>query len=168
MTDHHARVEELLAEYRRSKEHLAAVQRDLGAISASASSADGSITATVGPRGTLTQLAITDDAYRRFPPAELAKEIVRVTASATVQALSEAGELLAPALPSGTDPQALLLGTADLGPDELTPEQPVVPAPKPASAPDRRGPARRGRADLDDDEDFEDTNWVFDGGKASR
>lgn len=174
MTDHHARVDELLAEYRRSKEHLASVHRQLGAISASASNADGSVTATVGPRGTLTGLTITDEAYRRFRPAELAKEIVQTTAAATVRALNEAGELLSPALPAGTDPQALLLGTADLGPEEIAPEQPEIPAPKPALG--GRNAARSGApgtpsrkaADTDDDEDFEEVNWVFDGGRASR
>lgn len=163
MTDHQARVDEFLADYRRSREHLACVHQELGAISASASSADGSVTATVGPRGTLTGLHITDDAYQRYRPAELAKEIVRVTAVATVQALSDASEVLAPALPAGTDPQALLLGTADLGPDEIAPEhEPASAVPAPVKA------GRKATAQPDDDDDFEDTNWVFDAGRAAR
>ncbi|WP_158893800.1 YbaB/EbfC family nucleoid-associated protein [Amycolatopsis anabasis] len=121
MTEHRAQVDELLADYRRSRDSLAAVQRELAAISASASSDDELVTATVGPRGTLTSLTIRDEAYRRYQPAELAAEIVRVTAAATVRALTGAGEVLAPALPRGTDPQALLLGTADLDAAELAP-----------------------------------------------
>ncbi|GHF78342.1 DNA-binding protein YbaB [Amycolatopsis bartoniae] len=120
MSEHRAQVEELLAGYRRSREQLASVQRELTSVTASASDADGLVTATVGPRGTLTGLVIKDEAYRRCRPAELADRIVRVTAEATVRALTAAGEVLAPVLPGGTDPQALLLGTADLGAAEVS------------------------------------------------
>lgn len=137
MSEHRAQVEELLADYRRSREQLASVQRELSSVTASASDPDRLITATVGPRGTLTKLAISDEAYRRYRPVELADQIVRVTAAASVRALTDAGEIMAPALPSGTDPQALLLGTADLG------------------APD----VSRPRHALDEDS-YEDQNWV--------
>ncbi|QWF79312.1 YbaB/EbfC family nucleoid-associated protein [Amycolatopsis sp. CA-230715] len=119
MTEHRARVDELLAGYRRGRERLAAVHGELAAISASETGADGLVTATVGPRGTLTGLEIAEDAYRRLRPKELAEAIVRVAASATVKALREAGDVLAPSLPAGTDPHALLLGTADLEASEI-------------------------------------------------
>ena len=121
MTEHRAQVDELLADYRRSREHLATVQRDLAAISESASDPAGLVTVTVGPRGTLTGLKISDEAYRRYPASELAQQILTATAAATVRAFAGASEVLAPALPKGTDPQALLLGTADLRADEVTP-----------------------------------------------
>ncbi|MGH3520650.1 MAG: YbaB/EbfC family nucleoid-associated protein [Haloechinothrix sp.] len=153
MTDHRARVDELLAGYRRSREHLADTHRELSAISATVSSADGSVTVTVGPRGTVTDLTLSDDAYRTYRPPELAKEIVRLTAMATVRALSDAGEVLAPALPAGTDPQALLLGTADLDPVEIAPESS-------GQAPGDPG--------ADEDEDFESASWLTDGWSRSR
>jgi hypothetical protein len=137
VSEHRAQVEELLADYRRSRDQLASVQRELTSVTASASDPDRLITATVGPRGTLTKLAISDEAYRRYRPAELADQVVRVTAAATVRALTAAGEIMAPALPSGTDPQALLLGTADLGASDVS------------------GP----RHALDEDS-YEDQNWV--------
>ncbi|MGH3449581.1 MAG: YbaB/EbfC family nucleoid-associated protein, partial [Haloechinothrix sp.] len=117
------------------------------------SSADGSVTVTVGPRGTMTRLEISEDAYRAYRPAALAKEIVRLTAEATVCALSDAGEVLAPALPAGADPQALLLGTADLGPQDLRP-----------------GDAQAAFATEDDadEEDFESENWLTDEWRRSR
>ncbi len=65
MTDHREEVEQLLAEYRRSREQLAGVQQRITAISESASSDDGLITATVGGRGVLTDLTIADGAYER-------------------------------------------------------------------------------------------------------
>lgn len=137
MSEHRAQVEELVADYRRSRDELASVQRELNAVTASASDPERLITATVGPRGTLTKLTISDEAYRRYRPAELADQIVRVTAEASVRALSAAGEIMAPALPSGTDPQALLLGTADLGASDVS---------RPRHAPD--------------EDSYEDQNWV--------
>lgn len=138
MSDHRAQVDELLADYHRSREQLATVQRELSSVSGSASSDDGLITATAGARGVLTGLVISDDAYKRYGPAELAAQIVKVAGAAAVKAFSGAGELLAPALPSGTDPQALLLGTADLGPADIATDD----------APD------------DEDESFEDQSWL--------
>lgn len=147
MTDHRARVDDLLAEYRRSREHLATVHQRLGEISATASNADTSITVTVGPRGSVTGLSISDEAFRRYRPSELAEEIVRLAASASDRALVDAGNVLAPALPAGTDPHALLRGTADLEPAELTPA-----ADAPAAS-----------AESEEDDDFESTNWVAEG-----
>ncbi|PRX44324.1 YbaB/EbfC DNA-binding family protein [Prauserella shujinwangii] len=147
MTEHRAQVDELLADYRRSRERLAAVQRELATVSASVTSDDGLVTATAGARGVLTGLVIADEAYRRYRPAELSAQVVRTAGAAAVRALAAAGEVLAPALPAGSDPQALLLGTADLGAAELVPD-PV---------------AANGTADTDDaDESFEDQNWLED------
>ncbi|NIH82478.1 YbaB/EbfC family nucleoid-associated protein [Amycolatopsis viridis] len=137
MTEHRAQVEELLADYRRSREDLAAAQRALAAVTASATDADGLITATVGPRGTLTSLTVAEGAYWRYRPNELAQQIVRITAEATVRALARAGEVLAPVLPAGTDPQALLLGTGDLDATEIAPAKPR-PVPDDESLEDHR------------------------------
>lgn len=140
MTEYRARVDELLAEHRRSREHLATVHQQLAAISASASSDDGSVTATVGPRGTLTGLTITDDAYRTYQPSELAAQILRATAAASAAALADASEVIAPALPPDTDPQAVLLGTGDLAPRE----------PEPAAV----------RPSGEDEDDFDERSWL--------
>lgn len=137
MSEHRAQVEELLADYRRSREQLVSVQQKLGAVTASESDPDKLVTATVGPRGTLTKLEISDSAYRRYRAGELAEQIVRLTAAATVRALAAAGQIIAPALPAGTDPQALLLGTADLDATEVSPP-PVVA----------------------DEDSYEDQNWL--------
>ncbi|GLY68395.1 YbaB/EbfC family nucleoid-associated protein [Amycolatopsis taiwanensis] len=144
MTEHRAQVDELLADYRRSRDQLASVQRELASVTASARDAAGLITATVGPRGTLTSLAIAEDAYRRYRPAELAEQIVRATGDATARALARAAEVLAPALPSETDPQALLLGTGDLEAGEIAPDKP---------------PAERAA----EEESYEDQNWIQEG-----
>ncbi|MEU3275221.1 YbaB/EbfC family nucleoid-associated protein [Saccharomonospora sp. NPDC006951] len=137
MTDHRAQVDALLADYHRSREQLASVQRELAAFSESASSADGMVTATVGARGTLTGLVIADEAYERYRPAELAAHIVEAATVAGGKAVAGAGDLLAPALPEGTDARALLLGAAGL---------------------EGREPGEPGLAD--DDESFEDQSWL--------
>ncbi|GAA0241744.1 YbaB/EbfC family nucleoid-associated protein [Saccharothrix mutabilis subsp. mutabilis] len=141
-TDHRAQVDELLADYRRSRDQLASVQRDLAKVSASATSPDGSVTATVGAQGTLTDLELTDAAYR-MRPAQLAQVIVRTTQEATAKAAERSYRAMAPVLPAGTDPEALVRGTADLRPEEIAP-----PAPK------------RPRPVVEDDEDFEQRDWL--------
>ncbi|GAA5128120.1 YbaB/EbfC family nucleoid-associated protein [Haloechinothrix salitolerans] len=152
MTDHRAQVNQLLADYARSREQLATVHQRLAAITATERSADGGITVTVGSRGTLTGLTLADDVYRAHRPSELATEILRLVTSASRRALAEAADVLAPTLPAGTDSKAMLRGTADLTPDELPPE----PRPTPRDSPEDA-----------DDEDFAATNWVAEGRRGT-
>ncbi|WP_434438673.1 YbaB/EbfC family nucleoid-associated protein [Lentzea sp. E54] len=118
MDDHRAQVEELLADYRRSREQLASVQRELAAVSGRASSPDGTVTATVGAGGKLVELELSDSAYRRHRPEQLAELIVQTVAAAAANAAEETYQALSPVLPVATDPAALVAGTADLQPSE--------------------------------------------------
>lgn len=149
--DHRAQVDELLADYRRSRQRLAAVHRSLAEITESARSPDGTVTATVGARGTLTALSINDAAYQRYRPAELSELIVQLTGQAVTQAVRRAGDVLAEVLPPGTDPEALLLGTGDLAAGELAAEQPA--SEEPAEP---------------DEENFEDRDWLSTGQRTAR
>lgn len=124
MTDHRAEVERLLAEYRRSREQLAAVHRALAEITVSETSDDGTVTAIVGAQGTLTGLEIEPDAYRLYRPAELAELVVELATAAARKAAERAQRALEPVLPKGVDPAAVLAGTADLLPDEIAPPEP--------------------------------------------
>lgn len=142
VADHRAQVEDLLAGYRRSREQLGEVQRSLATVRETVTSDDGLVAVTVSASGTLVGLAIHDDAYRVLRPADLAGLIVGTTAEATARATRQAGEVLAPVLPTDTDPDALLRGTADLSAAELT------PAPEPESP----------------DDSFEDQTWMQSGG----
>jgi DNA-binding protein YbaB len=135
-SDHRAQVEELLADYRRSREQLASMQRTLTAISESVTSPDGTVVATVGAQGTLTDLVIADQAYVRYRPSDLAKLIVKTVASATAKASETANRTVSPLLPVQTDPDALLAGRADLTPAEIAPPKRV------------------------DDDSFEDVSWL--------
>lgn len=141
-TDHRAQVDELLADYRRSRDQLASVQRDLAKVSGAATSPDGSVTAVVDAKGTLTDLELAADAYR-LRPTQLAQLILRTTREAVAKAAEDTYRTLSPVLPAGTDPEALVRGTADLRPEEIEPPEPP-----------RRRPA------VDDDEDFEQRDWL--------
>ncbi|WP_035305342.1 YbaB/EbfC family nucleoid-associated protein [Actinokineospora inagensis] len=121
MTDHRTQVDDLIAEYQRSRDQLAEVHRALAAIRESATSPCGVVTATVSAQGVLTALHLRDDAYRVYRPAELAAVILRTTAAADAQAANAASHAVTPVLPQGTDPEALLNGTADLRQEEITP-----------------------------------------------
>ena len=140
VVDHRAQVEDLIAGYRRSREQLGAVQRQLAAVRETVTSDDGLVAVTVSSSGTLVDLAIADNAYRNLRPHELAAVIVRTTAEATAKVTRAATEVLAPVLPSDTDPEALLRGTADLPAAELKPVPLVEP-----------------------DETFEDKSWMRSG-----
>ncbi|XVS63718.1 YbaB/EbfC family nucleoid-associated protein [Actinosynnema sp. CA-299493] len=147
-TDHRAQVDELLADYRRSRDQLASVQRDLARISGSATSPDGSVTAVVDAKGALTDLELRDDAYR-LRPAQLARLIVSTAREAAAKAAEGAYRTLSPVLPAGTDPEALLRGTADLRPEEIGVDEPQPPQPT------RRRPVA-------DDEDLDQREWMTD------
>ncbi|MBW4716192.1 YbaB/EbfC family nucleoid-associated protein [Saccharothrix obliqua] len=137
-TDHRAQVEELLADYRRSREQLAAVQRELARVRAHATSPDGAVTVEVGAQGGLTDLELADDAYR-LRPAQLAALIVRTAGEAAAKAAERTYRVIDPVLPGGADPEAVVRGTADLRPEEIAPPE---------------------RARPDDDEDFEQRDWL--------
>lgn len=145
MSEHSAQVEALLVDYRRSREALTSVRRELAAVRATATSSDGLVTAAAGAHGGLLELTIAESAYTRYRPAELSAVIVRTTAAAGKQAAEQASQVLAPVLPDGGDPELLL-------PD----------APKPAAP--QRG-SRSGGADTRDDEDDVDLgerSWIND------
>jgi DNA-binding protein YbaB len=162
MTNHRDEVDQLLADYRRSREQLASVHRTLLSITESATSPDGLVTASVDSAGTLSALVIADDAYRRYRPAELADAVVRAARSAAVKAGERARQALAPVLPPDTDPGAVLAGRGDLTADEIgppsTPVIPVVPTPAPVT--------RTPRPHVDDDETYEERTWMNRAGRG--
>jgi DNA-binding protein YbaB len=151
-TNHRDEVAELLADYRRSREQLASVQRTLLSIAESATSPDGLVTATVDSAGTLSGLTLSDEAYRRYRPAELADVVLRTSRAAAVRAGERAREALAPVLPADADAAAVLSGRADLTDEEIDPQPAVV--------------ARAVRPARDDDETYEETTWMKQAGRG--
>lgn len=147
-TDHRAQVEELMADYRRSRERLAETHRDLASIAETAHSEDGRVQVVVGPQGVLREVVLADDVYERQRPAQLAATIVQLTAVAAQAAASRAADVLAEVLPMGTDPELLLGGHADGASDSVP-----------------RNESRRidDNVENDVDEDFSDGNWLRQG-----
>ena len=119
--DHRAQVDELIADYRRSRDQLADVHRALAALAQSATSPCGAVTATVSAHGALVALDFRDDAYRLHHPAALAQVVQATVAQAAAAAARAADEVMAPALPADADPAALRQGLADLTPAEVAP-----------------------------------------------
>ncbi|ONI86004.1 hypothetical protein ALI144C_12470 [Actinosynnema sp. ALI-1.44] len=140
-SDHRAQVEELLADYRRSRDQLVSMQQSLAAINESVTSPDGTVVATVSGRGTLADLTLSDDAYLRHRPSDLAKLVLRTVTAAVAKASETANRTVSPLLPVQTDPGALLAGEADLTPAELAP------------APSRPKHAA-------DDDSYEEVSWL--------
>lgn len=147
--DHRAQVEELLADYRRSREQLASVQRELAAVSGRASSPDGTVAAVVGAGGKLLGLELSELAYRRHRPEQLAELIVRTVAEAAASAAEDTYQTLSAVLPASADPAALVAGTADLTPAEYADDETLDLGQQPA------------RRRVDDDEDNEQReSWL--------
>lgn len=108
-----ARVEQLLGEYGKVRDNLAAVREKLARTEGTARSADGGLQVTVGPRGELRGLQIDPRTYRRLSPSELAAEILRLSAEAADDAARHLEPVLAPFLPPGVSYQQVIAGQAD-------------------------------------------------------
>jgi DNA-binding protein YbaB len=140
---------------------------DSGAV---VTSADGTISVTVAPNGSLTDLRLADAALRSGSGAKVAEEILKLARKAQRAAAVKVAEAFAPL---GGDSEAMHMVTGYIPPEE--PE-----APEPAGLPQERKlwaqedppepakparpnppPARpkRPRSD-DDDEDFGDSSFL--------
>jgi len=97
-TDWQAQVETMLDEYGRLRARLASVHDALTALTATATSVDGMVTATVGPQGRLVGLTIdpasTPHAHR------LAEKILATAGEASTRAAQRAHEIVAECVPS--------------------------------------------------------------------
>ncbi|APU17372.1 MULTISPECIES: YbaB/EbfC family nucleoid-associated protein [Actinoalloteichus] len=115
VTDHQASVERLLGEYRRSREQLGEVHRRLAEISETVTSADSSVSVTVGHRGIVHRVAIADHAYRRHRPAELAALVQHTIQAASAAAASAAAGVVSTVL-TATDEASQASQTQAAGP----------------------------------------------------
>jgi DNA-binding protein YbaB len=116
-TQTQAQLAAMVEEYRSTRARMAGLSAQLGALTATARSADGSVTATVGPRGELCDLSIDAQVARRLDLKTLTSRILEASGLAAERARDEVGRAVAQALPShlqplvrpgGVDPGALL------------------------------------------------------------
>jgi len=96
-TDWQAQVETMLDEYGRLRARLASLRDTLTGLTATATSADGTVTATVGPQGRLVGLTIDPGST---PHADrLAERIVATVAAASTLVAKRAREVVADGVP---------------------------------------------------------------------
>lgn len=105
-------IEQMMTEVRQTHAHLAARAADIDALTATATSKDRVLSATVDARGVLTDLRMTGQSWRELAPKELCAKIVAVVAQAQREVQERGRLLLAEGGPDGLDPAAGL-PTAD-------------------------------------------------------
>jgi DNA-binding protein YbaB len=119
-----ARYDQLLTVFERTRRQLGEVQAKVSTLTGTATSKDGMVTATVGPRGTLTELTFHARAFRRLSPTELAEAVVATVREATDDVQAKAAKLYQPFLPRTADYAQLMRGEVDLS--AFVPQRPVT------------------------------------------
>jgi DNA-binding protein YbaB len=104
---------EAMRELRDKQGEIAAALGKLHETTASATSKDRMLTATVDAQGKLTDLAFNGKRWREMAPKELGAKIVEVVADAQQQAALRTSELMAGLVPTGFDLEQL----RTVGPD---------------------------------------------------
>ncbi|MFF0911978.1 YbaB/EbfC family nucleoid-associated protein [Microbacterium enclense] len=99
-------IEQMMSEVRQTHADLAARAADIDALTATATSKDRVLSATVDARGVLTDLKITGQSWRELAPKELCTKIVAVVAQAQREVQERGQALLAESGPDGLDPTA--------------------------------------------------------------
>lgn len=99
-------IELMMAEVRESHAQLAERAAEADALTATATSKDRVLSATVDARGVLTDLRITGQSWRELAPKELCAKVVAVVAQAQQEVQERGHALLADLGPDGVDPTA--------------------------------------------------------------
>lgn len=81
-----AYAEELTGQFQKIRSGLADLQKEMAAVVATATSPDGHVTATVGPRGQLVKLQLDARIYRKPDSVKLAQTITETIHKATAEA----------------------------------------------------------------------------------
>ncbi|WP_433083599.1 YbaB/EbfC family nucleoid-associated protein [Dactylosporangium sp. CA-052675] len=97
-----ARADELAGELERMRSGMGTLQQKLQAITATAKSDDGFITAVVGPRGQLIRLDIDARVYRRPDSRQLAQSITKTIQAASADAMRQVTEACKPFMAEST------------------------------------------------------------------
>lgn len=103
----------LLADYERARRSLSDVHAGMRAVNGRAESTDRLVTATVGPRGTLTALGLDPRAPRTLSADKLAEKILDTVQAAAADATRQLNQLLAATLPPGVPVEDVVRGEVD-------------------------------------------------------
>lgn len=94
-----AQADAMVAQFERMRDGYGELRRKLRAVTGTATSDDGLVTATVGPRGQLLKLDLDPRIYRRPDSRRLATAITETVQRATTQALEAVAALCRPFVP---------------------------------------------------------------------
>ncbi len=95
-----AHADELMARFERMRSGAGDLQQRLKAVSASVTSDDGLVTATVGPRGQVLKVDFDPRIYRRPNSKELSATVTDTIRRATEKAMAEVETLCRPFMPN--------------------------------------------------------------------
>ena len=99
-------IEQMMAEVRKSHAELEAAAAEVEALTATATSKDRVLSATVDAHGVLTDLRITGQSWRELAPKELCSRIVALVSQAQQDVQQRGQALLSGLAPDGVDPAA--------------------------------------------------------------
>jgi DNA-binding protein YbaB len=119
------RLDEILAEYRRKRDGVLRMQRQLADTKATVTSRDRVVSATVDAVGSLVGLRFESKEYQSMEPAELSALILDTLQKAREKVRADTRRIMDPLLPRGTSFADLSDGKVDLA--RLLPEQPRTP-----------------------------------------
>ncbi|NYH79359.1 DNA-binding protein YbaB [Actinopolyspora biskrensis] len=153
-----ARVEELVAEYRRSRERTSALRGELESMEETVTSERGAVSVTVGSGGSLRDLRLSEQAYQQHRPAELAELIVRLSGTAADRVARRAEAAVTEVLPAGADPAALCGGRRTGAGEEF-------PRSSPPTGSEEGSPAE---TDEEEEEPYERRGWLRSWGSEER
>lgn len=105
-----SRLEGMLTQVRNMATNMNTVQKKMFRVTATVESADGTVTATVGPRGHLVDLKLDPKIYRRPNSGLLAQTILQTVREAVEQAAKETQDLLEGVVPEEYHPDKMMQG----------------------------------------------------------
>ncbi|MBK1787784.1 YbaB/EbfC family nucleoid-associated protein [Prauserella cavernicola] len=110
----HNQLDEAMREMRAKQEELAGAFGKLQDVTATATSKDRAIQATVDSQGKLTELTLNGKRWRDMAPKELAAKIVEVVTDAQDEAAAATSSAMAGLIPEGLDLEKLRESGPDL------------------------------------------------------
>ncbi|MGH3858980.1 YbaB/EbfC family nucleoid-associated protein [Actinokineospora sp.] len=171
-------VDSLLDTFHRQTEMLRDAQAAAAQTSASVSSKDGLVRATVDSSGALANLEFAPSAFERSTPEALARTVLQLAREGAAQVKQQVAGLMSPLTEGLPDLSDLVEGAPSLS--GLLPKMPEVPTPPPMVEPESyedesavfggaeaapQAPVRRPRPPRDDDDDEQPDSWLNRGGR---
>jgi DNA-binding protein YbaB len=109
-----ADLEELMAQYRERRSRAGELQRQIAAVTGTATAQRQTVKVTVNVQGEITALEFPTGAYKRMTPVELAEVITSTIQAARAKALESMKSMLMPEMPAGMNFMDLMQGKADV------------------------------------------------------